>query len=98
MRILKVASISIGPGPQHTDVNMTAVGFEPTHPNIVELESTALDRSAKLSIQSNLVGMRQCAHLALADGFACTERYDGSNPRPCGFAHLGGSLNSLAKR
>ena len=30
---------------------MTAVGFEPTHPKIVELESTALDHSAKLSVQ-----------------------------------------------
>ena len=29
---------------------MTPVGFEPTHPKIVELESTALDRSAKVSI------------------------------------------------
>ena len=29
---------------------MTAVGFEPTHPKIVELESTALDHSAKLSV------------------------------------------------
>ena len=29
---------------------MTAVGFEPMHPNIVELESTALDHSAKLSV------------------------------------------------
>ena len=28
---------------------VTAVGFEPTHPKIVELESTALDHSAKLS-------------------------------------------------
>ena len=28
---------------------MTAVGFEPTHPKIVELESTALDHSATLS-------------------------------------------------
>ena len=30
-------------------VAMTAVGFEPTHPKIVELESTALDHSATLS-------------------------------------------------
>ena len=30
---------------------MTAVGFEPTHPKIVELKSTALDHSAKLSVQ-----------------------------------------------
>ena len=30
---------------------MTPVGFEPTHPKIVELESTALDHSAKVSIQ-----------------------------------------------
>ena len=30
---------------------VTAVGFEPTHPKIVELESTALDHSAKVSIQ-----------------------------------------------
>ena len=29
--------------------DVTAVGFEPTHPEIVELESTALDHSAKLS-------------------------------------------------
>ena len=28
---------------------MTAVGFEPTHPKIMELESTALNHSAKLS-------------------------------------------------
>ena len=32
---------------------MTPVGFEPTHPKIVELESTALDRSAKVSIPAN---------------------------------------------
>ena len=31
---------------------VTAVGFEPTHPKIVELESTALDHSAKLSMQA----------------------------------------------
>ena len=31
---------------------MTAVGFEPTHPKIVELESTALDHSAKLWLVS----------------------------------------------
>ena len=31
---------------------VTAVGFEPTHPKIVELESTALDHSAKLSMSS----------------------------------------------
>ena len=30
---------------------MTPVGFEPTHPKIVELESTALDHSAKVSIK-----------------------------------------------
>ena len=30
---------------------MTPVGFEPTHPKIVELESTALDHSAKVSVQ-----------------------------------------------
>ena len=29
---------------------MTAVGLEPTHPKIVELESTALKHSAKLSM------------------------------------------------
>ena len=29
---------------------LTAVGFEPTHPKIVELESTALDHSAKPSM------------------------------------------------
>ena len=29
---------------------MTAVGFEPTHPKKVELESTASDHSAKLSV------------------------------------------------
>jgi hypothetical protein len=29
---------------------MTPVGFEPTHPKIVELESTALDHSAKVSM------------------------------------------------
>ena len=34
------------------DEMMTAVGFEPTHPKIVELESTALDHSAKLSVQN----------------------------------------------
>ena len=34
---------------------MTAVGFEPTHPKIVELESTALDRSAKLSMRPALI-------------------------------------------
>ena len=28
---------------------MTPLGFEPTHPKIVELESTALDHSAKVS-------------------------------------------------
>ena len=30
-------------------LSVTAVGFEPTHPKIVELESTAFDHSAKLS-------------------------------------------------
>lgn len=33
---------------------LTAVGFEPTHPKIVELESTALDHSAKLSVSSSV--------------------------------------------
>ena len=33
---------------------MTAVGFEPTHPKIVELESTALDHSAKLSVTDSI--------------------------------------------
>ena len=32
---------------------MTPVGFEPTHPKIVELESTALDHSAKVSITTS---------------------------------------------
>ena len=35
---------------KHFRKNMTPVGFEPTHPKIVELESTALDHSAKVSI------------------------------------------------
>ena len=34
---------------------MTAVGFEPTHPKIVELESTALDHSAKLSVTDSTI-------------------------------------------
>ena len=34
---------------QMADTAVTAVEFEPTHPKIVELESTALDHSAKLS-------------------------------------------------
>jgi hypothetical protein len=33
----------------NTRSKMTPVGFEPTHPEIVELESTALDHSAKVS-------------------------------------------------
>ena len=49
---------------------MTPVGFEPTHPKIVELESTALDRSAKVSIsvhmKPTIFGKRtrlwQCEH------------------------------------
>ena len=35
---------------------MTPVGFEPTHPKIVELESTALDHSAKVSLDNSIVG------------------------------------------
>ena len=34
---------------------MTAVGFEPMHPKIVELESTALDHSAKLSAEDSIL-------------------------------------------
>jgi hypothetical protein len=37
-------TIACKPCQLHT---MTDVGFEPTHPKIVEVESTALDRSAK---------------------------------------------------
>ena len=53
---------------------MTAVGFEPTHPKIVELESTALNRSAKPSMQrirfckcrdvKNEIGMHHCEFAA----------------------------------
>ena len=44
---------------------MTAVGFEPTHPKIVELESTALDHSAKLSIlqtNTNFINGKKSRH------------------------------------
>ena len=33
---------------------MAVVGFEPTHPKIVEFESTALDHSAKLSVTDSI--------------------------------------------
>ena len=33
---------------------MTDVGLEPTHPKIVELESTPLDHSGNLSIPINI--------------------------------------------
>ncbi len=34
---------------------VTPVGFEPTHPKIVELESTALDHSAKVSMVARIL-------------------------------------------
>lgn len=34
-----------------TSIEMTAVGFEPTQLALVELESTPLDHSGKLSLQ-----------------------------------------------
>ena len=40
---------------------LTAVGFEPTHPKIVELESTALDHSAKLSADR----IRKCSPIGI---------------------------------
>jgi hypothetical protein len=47
---------------EYPDVmNMTAVGFEPTQLALVELESTPLDHSGKLSLAPcNFVSSRSC--------------------------------------
>ena len=58
VRVATLIRIRLGKAPAYSIdmlvtcalVKMTAVGFEPTHPKMVELESTALDHSAKLSM------------------------------------------------
>ena len=50
---------------------MTPVGFEPTQPALVELESTPLDDSGKESMHAHDSSAFQIAHLACVHTFIC---------------------------
>ena len=71
---------------------MTAVGFEPTQLALVELESTPLDHSGKLSMvcaTHGSLGMQHCFGVMQVEGFRSatisviiTYSLRGLNPRP----------------
>ena len=51
------------PSPVHDGQKMTPVGFEPTQLALVELESTPLDHSGKVSMQAlNNIVTRKASH------------------------------------
>ena len=50
---------------------MTPVGFEPTQLALVELESTPLDHSSKVSMRAHDNSAFQIAHLACVHIFIC---------------------------
>jgi hypothetical protein len=78
----------------NTRSKLTPVGFEPTHPEIVELESTALDHSAKVSWEHNYQATSDTAIEQIRVGQVCgatkTDRQ-----RACGVVGLPTGMLSL---